>query len=355
MTVLQVCAYAAPYEGNFIASLKKLGEALERRGHKMIYAFPENAREKEWCQKLSGETKVYFLPLAKARIKPSTYRILKDIYRDNPDLEIIHCHFELYDIPVVVTAPKSIKVFWHLHDAIGAFKDMHNRTMHKIQYGFLHRRAMLLSVSENHMEYTVSLGFPEKQAFYVPNGLNTSTIKIAETNFLDRKNDFLIYGWDYVRKGVDLCINAHKLLDAKPYVSIIGKSDTEDTIKNEFGSIPSNISVDAAVTDVNELYGNTRCFLHISRNEGLSYALLEAIYAGLPIVCSDIKENKFADIFPTVYMVKSEDVQSIADGMDHVMNNGEPTREQIEESRRLIEERYSLECWTKNILEFYGV
>ena len=72
MTVLQVCAYAAPYEGNFIASLKKLGEALKSRGHKMIYAFPENAREKEWCQKLSGETKVYFLPLAKARIKPST-------------------------------------------------------------------------------------------------------------------------------------------------------------------------------------------------------------------------------------------------------------------------------------------
>ena len=44
MTILQVCAYAAPYEGNFIKSLKALGKVYEEKGDKMVYAFPESAR-----------------------------------------------------------------------------------------------------------------------------------------------------------------------------------------------------------------------------------------------------------------------------------------------------------------------
>ena len=46
MTVLQVCAFAAPNAGNFIACLTKLEFALEAKGIKTVYAFADGAEDK---------------------------------------------------------------------------------------------------------------------------------------------------------------------------------------------------------------------------------------------------------------------------------------------------------------------
>ncbi len=353
MKILQVCAYAAPYEGNFINSLKALDKKLKDKGHETLYAFPVSAKEKEWCLELAKTNKVYFLPLAKARIKPSTYRALKRIYKENPEIEIVHSHFELYDIPVVLTAKKK-KVFWHLHDPIYNYSDFHNRLMYKIQYKFLHKKATLLAVGEKVKDYAESLGFPKTQSKYVPNGLNVDNIKKVETIYADRKYDFLFYGWDYKRKGVDLCAKAISEIKEEFKVALIGKDDTEKILKEEFGETPK-IEIVEAVKDVNVLYQNSKNFLHISRAEGLSYALLEAIYSGLRVVCSDIRENLFASEFPTVLMVKSEDVESIRKGMEKAISIGAPSEEDILKAREIIDEKYSIESWTKQMISIYGV
>ena len=354
MKILQVCAYAAPYEGNFIASLKALEKKALEKGHKTIYAFPETAKDKDWCKTLAERTSVYFLPLSKARIRFSTYRKLKKIYKDNPDLGIIHCHFELYDVPVVLTAKKNVKVFWHLHDAIGDIDDRHNRFAQKMQYKFLHKKAILLSVSEKHKDFTIGLGFPKEQAKYVPNGLNTDAIGLIDTDYESRQKDFLLFGWEYERKGVDLCVKAHKELSNRYNIAVVGKSNTQELINNEFGLV-DNLEVVPPVENVNLYYRNSKCFLHISRAEGLSYALLEAIYSGLPVVCSNIKENMFAEEFPTVYMVENENVLSISQGMDLVVKKGLPSREDVNLSRKIIEEKYSIKRWTEDVLNFYGI
>lgn len=353
MKILQVCAYAAPYEGNFINSLKALDKKLKEKGHETLYAFPVSAKEKDWCIELAKTNKVYFLPLAKARIKPSTYRALKRIYKENPEIEIVHSHFELYDIPVVLTAKKK-KVFWHLHDAIYNFNDFHNRLMYKLQYKFLHKKATLLAVGEKVKDYAISLGFPKSRVLYVPNGLNVGVFSKVEKDFSLRENDFLFYGWDYHRKGVDLCVKALQQTDKNINVQLVGKEDTSELIEKDFGKV-EGLSVIPAVSNVNELYENAKCFLHISRAEGLSYALLEAVYAGLKVVCSDIRENLFASEFPTVLMVKSEDVNSIREGMEKAISIGAPSEEDIAKSRLIIEEKYSIDSWTKQMLGIYGV
>lgn len=117
MVVLQVCAYGAEHPGNFIASLETLESALKQKGIDTIYAFVEKARDRRWCKDIQRRSKVYFLPEAKARVLPKTYKLFRRIYSEN-DISIVHSHFELYDIPTTVTAPKGIKVFWHLHDPI---------------------------------------------------------------------------------------------------------------------------------------------------------------------------------------------------------------------------------------------
>ena len=54
-TVLQACAYAAPYAGNFIASLRKLASENAVAGYKTVFVFPYTAAERQWCQELEKE------------------------------------------------------------------------------------------------------------------------------------------------------------------------------------------------------------------------------------------------------------------------------------------------------------
>lgn len=354
MKVLQVCAYAAPYEGNFIKSLKSVGAALKEAGHQMIYAFPETAKDIDWCRELAKTTDVYFLPLAKARIKPSTYRAMRRIFKAHPDIEVAHSHFELYDVPVTMTAPKSVRVFWHLHDAIENIRDFKNRLGYRLQYGIFHKKSTLLSVSQKHLEYTVRLGFPSKQAFYFPNGLDTERIHIASRDINSREYDFILFGWYYEIKGVDLCIKAVQQCNAPVHVAIIGEDAIREKAMAEFGNV---IGVDfiPPVADVNEVYNNCKCFLHISRAEGMSYALLEAIYAGLPVICSNIKENLFASVFPSVIMTEKENIDQIALAMEKIYQNPTVFRADVSKAREIIDKDFSIACWTKRILQAYGV
>lgn len=354
MTILQVCAYAAPYEGNFITSLKALAKKAAKKGHETIYAFPETAREKDWCKALGESTDVYFLPLAKARIKPATYSKLKKIYKAHPDLGIIHCHFELYDIPVVMTAKKHVKVFWHLHDPIDSYNDSHNKLMYKIQYGLFHKKATLLSVSEKYIDYIKTLGFPEKQTRFFPNALALERINQVSKNYNEREYDFLLFGWDYERKGVDLCIEAYQKLNMNLKIGIVAGENTINKIEAQYGPM-KGIEIIEPTENVNELYSKTRAFLQISRNETFSYALLEAIYSGLPSVCTDTVGTLWAKDFSSVTMVKSGDVDSIANGMRKVLERGSLLDEIIMENRRQVEDRYSIDMWADRLLIYYGI
>ena len=145
-SILQVCAFGAPNPGNFIASLVALQREMSRCGYETIYAFPEKARDKVWCRQLAQSQRVYFLPEAKARILPKTYQILRRIYKEN-HVQIVHSHFELYDIPATVTAPRGTKVFWHLHDPLNIKKDLRG-ILWRIQYGMIGKRAQLLSATD---------------------------------------------------------------------------------------------------------------------------------------------------------------------------------------------------------------
>ena len=350
MRVLHVCAYAAPYEGNFIRSLRHLERGLDGGA---VYAFPESARDIPWCRSLAEERRVYFLPLLKSYIRPRTYSTLRRIYRECPDITAVHSHFELYDVPARLTAPEGVNVFWHLHDPIENDRSIKLRLLYKLQYGLLHGEARLISPSKKHGDYAIRLGFPENRVSCVHNCIDVSRIQRVSTPSDKRRFDFLMFGWDYTRKGVDLCVRAAKLLPGPLKIGVVGNEETARSIYAQFGRV-EGVEVVAPVADINELYAQSKCFLHISRAEGFSYALLEAIYAGLPVICSDIPENLFAKAFPTVSIVKSEDPNRLALAMLRALNGCGYTDEQADASRSVIENEYSLSAWSNRILSCYG-
>lgn len=349
MKILQICAYSAPYPGNFMKSLFALEKEAKKDGFTTLYCFPEKNKELDWCIELEKTNQVYYLPLRNARILPQTYWRLHKIFKAHPDICYAHSHFELYDNPLVVVAPKRVKVFWHLHDAIGNYLHGIYKYVWKLHYSLFSHRPYLLSVSEKHKDVVIKLGFDENRAFYIPNAIDTKRVQQVNEQ-RDSKYDFIIFGWDYFRKGVDLAIESVKGAESRFKLGVVGGNVPEFDEQN--GVIIHNVQPSS---EINEIFSMTKCFLHISRAEGLSYALLEAVYSGLPVIVSDIEENLIAKEFPTVYMVKTEDVSGIIKAMEYLnKTNFRLSPSAVQETRNLIEEKYSVDSWAKRILNSYN-
>ncbi len=354
MIVLQACAFAAPAPGNFISSLCSLEMALEKEGIQTIYAFPERAKDKNWCKEIQKRTRVYFLPESQARLRAETYRIFKTIYHENA-VDIVHSHFELYDIPATVTAPPNRRVFWHLHDALKENylkSSLSRKVLTKIQYGYVSKRATLLSVSQEHAMFAEKLGFNKENIKYLPNGIDVSRIDTQAIDQTNSRKYLLLFGWEVHRKGVDLLVDATRNISSGLRIKVVGQEECETYLSQD--GVSPVLEFSRPVSDINELYKETSAFLHISRAEGLSYALLEALYAGLPVICSDIPENLFAQEFRNILWIQSGNATELKRAIETVVNpEFKVNPEDIAYNRELVRKKYSVSSWMNRIQEYY--
>lgn len=62
-TILHIANYAAPYKGNFIASLETLEKQLKLNGNnRMVYVFPEECKSVKWIDSFIKKRNVVFVP-----------------------------------------------------------------------------------------------------------------------------------------------------------------------------------------------------------------------------------------------------------------------------------------------------
>ena len=356
MVVLQVCAFGAEYPGNFMASLTALEQALEKKNIKTIYAFVERAAQMPWCQELAKRTKVYFLPEAKARILPKTYQIMRQIYAEN-DVGIVHSHFELYDIPTTVTAPKGTKIFWHLHDPINGGSGL-RKILWKLQYGVVSKRAHLLSVADHYRKTVIQMGFPAEQTTTVLNSIDLSRIHDCRNHDGSRRPyDFMTFGWDFHRKGDDLILKACEQLEKDGYSFrlLLNGNDQTWPLLDQYldGASPCWLVRGDPVSDVNQLFSGAELFIQASRRETFSYAVCEAAYSGLPVISSDIPGLEWAHALPSVSFFPNEDWHALYQLMRAALDGAACTDDCIQTSRRVIERDFALDAWAERVITEY--
>lgn len=357
MTVLQICAFGADYSGNFIASLEALEFALAEKGVQTIYAFVGRAEDKAWCKQIQERTKVYFLPEAKARILPATYQAFRKIYQEN-DVDIVHSHFELYDIPATAMAPRHTKIFWHLHDPLTKHKGLRG-LLWKIQYGIVGKRATLLSVAEKYRDVVVSMGFPQDQTHFLPNSINLNRVS-AKRESRRRLYQFLTFGWDFYRKGDDLILAACDRLEQEGYdfrLLLNGNEKTWPILTEYLGDRkPAYLQTGDPVEDINELFEASEVFIQASRRETFSYAVCEASYAGMPVISSDIPGLEWAHDLPTISFFESEDSNKLYLLMKAYLDGTASTAcEAVAQAQKIVEEKYSLRVWVDKVIKHYGI
>ncbi|MFA5318035.1 MAG: glycosyltransferase family 4 protein [Patescibacteria group bacterium] len=195
---------------------------------------------------------------------------------------------------------------------------------------------------------------------YLPNGVTMQKKQPAKLikKFGLKKDNYILYAGRLIRhKGVHYLIEAYKELPTDKKLVIVGSgSFTNDYIKElkELAGKNKNIIFTGQQNGqiLRELYSNAHCFVQPSESEGLSIALLEAMSYGLPVVASDISENKEA-LAGNGYLFANADVKELEQALKNVLSREKSAKRAGAKAREHIKQNYNWNVLARDLASLY--
>lgn len=356
--------FAAPYKGNFIRSIQSLEKRINQDGHSLIYLLPKNAKALDWVIELQKEGRnIYFIDNSffSKKIVYRNIKLIKDVIKKE-QISVIHTHFVAYNYTLVL-----IKLFFARRKyIIGHF---HNTFLPP--YNFLRQIKimavrltydLIVGVSASVAESVIKAGIKARKVTSIPNAIDFTRlesyeqVKLAES--IDQKV-VLMFGWPFKRKGVDIALDAIRKLNEENNniilaISLAGGNDLfEREVVNQLGEIPEWVKMLKPRDDVASYYNYADIFLSASREEGFSYALVEAAYCKPLLISSDIPAPVSLKI-PHLFTYPVENVEELKSLLFSVLKmTNEKYKEIKVTQKKYVVETYELNNWTQRIVEYY--
>ena len=371
-TILHIMDYGGPYSGNFISSLLFLEEKITKElGFNSIFIFSEIAKQRPWLNLIQKRK----IPIFFIDEKLSLLKRVKSIIILAKDYNVIliHSHFTTFDLDAVFVAKYlKAKVVWHEHS--GSFKKITIKQKLKdlIKIRFIANNWVdsVVPVSDGVSEFMKQRGIMPSKIITINNGINIRRfLKIDKKkkfilrqkyNILPNQKVFLLFGWSYYIKGVDLFINASKILWDLGYNNIlffiVYGEKSKDIIFKMITDIPW-IRAIRPKEHVAELYNISDCFISASRSEGFPYSIGEAMISRLPVVSSNLPHliRIFGPSGKGFITFKNEDIHDLADKLERILKTS--SKELCEVGNlnyQYIKENYTVDKWCKKIIDLYN-
>lgn len=353
-TALFYMNYTAPYPGNFLASMLMLVKSLQEKEIKSHFIFPETAGKCSWVPKLAeaGIT-VSFMPEG----FKEKFCFFRKIFK-NKKILFLHLHFTdsmaerlLIKLAMLLCHNKRpIVVHYHNHYSYhaGALKQTVKKASMHGDY--------LLGCSAGVAESLKNENLQNDIAF-IENAIAFERLESSRSGYGQR--NFLQFGFDYERKGVDISLEAFELLRRKYddlTLSISLSSNrkyVEDKIAEKLGEIPAFIRLLEPTENISAYYDEAAAFLSPSREEGFCYSAVEAAYCKCPVIASDISGQNGINIRGIIWC-KSESPSDLADKIDTFLRLTEDEKAGL--GSRLKEsavKHYDLSRWVNQMIAYY--
>ena len=265
----------------------------------------------------------------------AAYKQLKKIINSN-QYDIIHCHTPVGGVLTRLAAKdarkngtKVIYTAHGFHFFMGA--PIINWILFYPVEKFCARYTDVL-ITINQEDYKIAQRFKANKVVYVP-GVGVDTRKFSvlnvdkskkrkELGILENEIALLSVGELSKRKNHEVVIKALAKLNNTNIVYIIcGQGDLEKYLKNKAKELNVNVKFLGFRNDISEISLAVDVFVFPSLQEGLPVALMEAMSAGLPIICSNIRGN--TDLIEDGkggYLVNADDVDGFAKNIKKVLS-----------------------------------
>lgn len=363
--ILHIMDYAAPYSGNFIRSIQFLEKEINAdRGH-LIYLFPKKAQNLYWIKQLINEGgRVYFIEntFFLKIIIFSNIKFIRDIIKSEK-VSIIHTHFMNYNYSLFL-----LKILYFSRTKfIGHF---HN---HFLPPRNKYRKLKILITN---LTYDLIIGVSDSVAFSVKEARINPNKVISISNALDfsrldnyeqiyfsgdnKLSTIMMFGWPFYRKGVDIAIEAVRQLYTERsnillVISLAGEKEYfENEIVNRLGQIPTWLKILEPRDDVASYYNASDIFLSASREEGFSYALVEAAFCKPLLISSNIPAPVSLKI-PHLFTYQVENPEDLKNVIYTLLNMSIEQVGKIKfEQKIFVKRNFDLYTWAERVKLCYS-
>ena len=295
------------------------------------------------------------------QIKFKNIRYLLDII-EQEQIDIIHTNFIEYNYSLFL-----IKNIFHRNiKIVGQFQN-HYLPPNNIYRNFKifitkNIYDKIIGVSSSVEKSILDAGIPEKKITCIHNSLahtrlnNYETISLADDT---TQKVILMFGWPFHRKGVDIALDVVKEMNEKGHNILLaislsgGQNVIEEQIKQKLSEIPKWVKLLNAREDVATYYNAAKIFISPSREEGLTFAVLEASYCKCMVIVSEIGGNP-QDI-PFIGKFKIEDTLQFKKEIEKFLQKSEKEINEINSMQKeFVTTNYNIVNWAKSIVSIYN-
>ena len=297
----------------------------------------------------------------------SEVKELQDLINDfQPD--IIHSH--LFESEMVLSQIdfKHAKHIVHFHDnmiqlkKIKANKKINKQTITNwyerkiVVKAYKKRSTRFIAISKD-TEIFIHKNLPSKiPTDLLHNAINTSVFHVSANE--PRENRMVIIGSLVDKKGQSLAIDVVSSLTKKGgniQLDILGDGKNRVQLQNQIDELKlnGNVNLHGNVDHPVEFLKRAKIYLHTAIYEPFGLVLLEAMSAGLPIVCTDAGGNR--DIIEhgkNGYIFQERHTEVLANQIIELLEN-EPKRQEIGQYAQDFAKNYDIKNYVDRLLEIY--
>ena len=366
-TILHLTDYGAPYAGNFIASLTALESLLDSNEAKTVYVLPSRASDRVWAQEMAQTHDVRFL---KNGGFFSYLRQVRGLLKET-NADVLHEHFIHFSEKLAAwfaskTCGHRVETVLHLHNHIELPKSPLLRLPHMLYFRSVSR---FVCCSESVAAHIIADGVTKERVRVAQNAIAFERLDCfdssvrASLHLPQQAKLALMFGYNYSVKGVDLAVNAVRLLrerEGLPVTLAVALSSNLEQVRlricAELGvsDVPDWILLLPPREDVSSYYRMADVFLSPSRQEGFCYALVEAAYCRTPVLASAIDAQKDLAL-PKSAFFPPEDVEALASALLRVLSeeHSSSRAQALEEAGERVRQTYALSRWAERVLAAY--
>ena len=366
-TILHLTDYGAPYAGNFIASLTALESLLDSNEAKTVYVLPSRASDRVWAQEMAQTHDVRFL---KNGGFFSYLRQVRGLLKET-NADVLHEHFIHFSEKLAAwfaskTCGHRVETVLHLHNHIELPKSPLLRLPHMLYFRSVSR---FVCCSESVAAHIIADGVTKERVRVAQNAIAFERLDCfdssvrASLHLPQQAKLALMFGYNYSIKGVDLAVNAVRLLrerEGLPVTLAVALSSNLEQVRlricAELGvsDVPDWILLLPPREDVSSYYRMADVFLSPSRQEGFCYALVEAAYCRTPVLASAINAQKDLAL-PKSAFFPPEDVEALASALLRVLSEEHTASraQELEQAGERVRQTYALSRWAERVLAAY--
>lgn len=305
-SVLTVVHSSFAYTGGAEIQAARLGSALANRGWRVK------------AVALEGNSQAPKLPFDVVRLPQSSIRGFAGLalmlrlgwflIRERRSYQVIHVHIMKTMAFVSAVVGKALgkrvvlKVSGYDELDHGSLNPEHARRAYYRLLNWGCRKAdVVIAISRRTENRLRACGYRDEQIVYLPNGIDTSRFSpsvdvlaqrrrlgidgshlgVFVGRFVQEKGiPDLLKAWSIVRRQVP---DSHLWLVGDGYL----RSTLEETVRQD-AELSRSVHFTGDVADVEKYLAASDCYVAASLTEGLSNTMLEAMAAGLPVICTNV-------------------------------------------------------------------